>query len=471
MEQNLYSLETQLSDESRASHEGLSPAAAQFLEYLLKNPERARQLEHLAADLPPWTRTYPSTELTWPTFVGVDKMRQIKRAVVGICQLVKTLPDRIFEGDPQRISDFYGFDDASLVELLLEPPNGIEGAVARCDFIDGSEGFGCCEVNMTPNVGGWESRFWEQKYLTHPAIRQFIEERGINPAHHDPLRTFCAHIIEDTVDTRVWTDGMFNVAVMMPECVVPSAAGIRQAQETYSTFLREADGGWTGHLVFCSRDEDLPMKGGYLYHGDKRIHAVVNYLQKTLPQKLYLCQKAGTITLYNGALTLMMADKRNLALLSQFEDSDIFNAEERTLIHDHVPWSRIVAEGETTHRGKKVDLPELLITQRDDFVLKLGLAWGGTDVHVGRFISDEEWKRLVADAITDGRWMTQEYIQCRPYLYANGDGEVTPYNVVWGMFCCGSRYGGGYLRMLPQGIRGGVVNSSRGAIESPIFEV
>ncbi|HYK21085.1 MAG TPA: hypothetical protein VEV42_10145 [Pyrinomonadaceae bacterium] len=457
-------------DEARTSFQNLSPAAAQFLDYLLDNTDRIEQLTHFADDLPPWTRTYPTTQLTWPAFVGAQKLQEIQRAVEKVCGLVKSLPERIFENDAKRISDFYNYGDASLVELLLEPPNGVEGAVARCDFIDGAEGFKCCEINMAPNVGGWESRFWEQKYLKNETVSSFLAEHKLRASHHDPLRTFCLHMADDALTSGVCSDGTLNVAVVCGDKSIPGEAGKREAQRIYDDFLRVANREVKGCVLFCSA-RDLSVKSGYLYHGDQRAHAVVNYAGTVLPKQVYWSHKAGTICLYNGPLTKMMSDKRNLALLSQFEHSDIFDDEEQKIIQDHVPWSRIVVEGKTTYRGETVTFPDFLIAAKDRLVLKLGIGLGGKEVHVGNFTAEPEWRPLIEQALKDGGWMVQEYVDGRPYLFADGEGNIKPQNVVWGMFCFGNRYGGGYLRMLPKGVRSGIVNSGGGAVEAPIFEI
>jgi len=457
-------------DEARTNFQRLSPAAAQFLDYLLDDKERIEQLKHLADGLPPWTRPYATTQLTWPTFIGSQKLQQIKRAVEKVCGLVKSLPERIFHNDPKRISDFYDYRDVSLVELLLEPPNGIAGAIARCDFIDGPEGFKCCEINMASNIGGWRSQFWEQKYLNNEAVSRFLVEHKIQVSHHDPLRTFCLHMVDDALTSGVCSDGVLNVAIVCAGQTVPGEAGKRVAQDLYDGFLQIANRKVNGHVLFSSAG-DLSVKNGYLYYGEQRIHAVVNYAGTVLPKQVYWSHKAGTICLYNGPLTKMMSDKRNLALLSQFEQSDVFNDEEQKIIHDHVPWSRIVVEGKTTYRGETVAFPDFLIAARDRMVLKLGIGLGGKDVHVGSFTGEDEWRALVEKALSDGGWMVQEYVDGRPYLFADGEGNISPQNVVWGMFCFGSRYGGGYLRMLPKGVRNGVVNSGGGAVEGPIFEI
>lgn len=459
-----------LHEEARACYEGLSTTAAEFFDYVLESDDRLEQLKHLANDLPPWTRPYSTTQLAWPTFVGPKKLQQIKDAVEKVCDLVKTLPERIFDNEPRRLSDFYNYGDAALMELLLEQPNGIKGAVARCDFIDGPAGFMCCEINMAPNVGGWKSRFWEEKYLTNAVISRFIADQGIHISHHDPFRTFCLHIVEDASANGVCSDGVLNLAVMCAPNYVPAEEGKRLAQD-YSDFLRDVNVGLRGRVIFCTLAEDLSVKNSDLFYGDQRIHAVLNYSGTFLPKQAYWCQKAGTLCLYNGPLTNMMSDKRNLALLSEFEHAGLFDEAERKIIHDHVPWSRVVVDGQTTYHGETVSLPNFLIAARDRLVLKHGIGLGGQEVHVGSFTPEDEWNQQVQEAVSSGGWMVQEYVDGHPYVYADGEGNVRPQNVVWGMFCFGSRYGGGYLRMLPKGMRRGVVNSGRGAVEGPIFEI
>lgn len=272
-------------DEARACHRSLSPAAAQFLDYVLESPERVERLEYLADGLPPWTRTYPTTHLTWPAFVGAEKLRQIGRAVEKVCALVKILPERIFRGDARPMSDFYGYGDASLVELLREEPNGVEGAVARRDFVDGPAGFKCCEVNMAPNVGAGRVASWERKYLTHPTISAFAGERGIRPSHHDALRTLCRHIIEDTGAGGVPPEGALNAAVMCTPATAPGEEAARGAEH----LRRPAAGRGRrahGEVAFCSRADELSVQSGRMYDGELRIHAVVNYSGAVLPKQV-----------------------------------------------------------------------------------------------------------------------------------------------------------------------------------------
>ena len=58
-----------------------------------------------------------------------------------------------------------------------------------------------------------------------------------------------------------------------------------------------------------------------------------------------------------------------------------------------------------------------------------------------------------------------------PYLYQVGEQGCAPHHAVWGLFVFGSRYNGGFVRMLPEKGNQGVINSHQGAEESIILEV
>jgi hypothetical protein len=92
-------------------------------------------------------------------------------------------------------------------------------------------------------------------------------------------------------------------------------------------------------------------------------------------------------------------------------------------------------------------------------------------VTFGRRTEPDAWAQLVAEAARKGGWLVQERADSRPYLYQLGDEGYGLHNLVWGTFCFGDSFGGGFLRMIPQGVGDGVINSARGATEGVLFEV
>jgi len=91
---------------------------------------------------------------------------------------------------------------------------------------------------------------------------------------------------------------------------------------------------------------------------------------------------------------------------------------------------------------------------------------------VGRYLAPDAWEARVREAVEEGGWIVQERVESRPYFYPPQPGAApVPHTVIWGLFCAGSRYGGGGLRMLPQGAGEGIVNGARGACEGAILEI
>jgi hypothetical protein len=462
----------QIPPEVQDAHRGLSPAAERFLEHLLEHPEEAGQLEGFEKGLPRWMIFYDFTSITWPTFVDARRVAEMERAAAGVCMLIKAIPAVVFGGDLDAMARFYGYEDPGMLEILFAVRNPFDSTVARCDFIDTPDGLKCCEVNMAANLGGWQHRFWSERYLRHPVITGFCEREGIAPRDHDVLFTFCEHMIDDALNTGVVEKGG-ELNVLMSLDTEPSEEARRLTSEVYAELLRRAGRGITGELWLSHAPaEDLSIRGFKVYRGERRVHVFYGYTGEPLPADLGSAQIAGTIRLYNGGLTHLWVDKRNLALLSENEALKGWKDEDRALIRDHIPWTRLVSARTTTWRGEAVEFPGFLLERRDDMVLKLGRGSGGTDVHVGRYLAPEDWEARVHEAVAEGGWIVQERVESKPYLYPPRPGAApVSQTVIWGLFCTGSRYAGGWLRMLPQGEGEGIVNSSRGAAEGGILEI
>jgi len=464
-------LAPELLDEIRATHQDLSPLAWRFLEYVREHPEAARAIDHRrAAALSDWAHRYPFPLQPWPAFVDARKLRQIERATVELTELVKSIPERLFADDPRRIAEFYGVPDELLVRLVLSPPNGIAASFARCDFVDDGGDFKCLELNFGGNLGGWQARFFEDACRAQPSTAAFLAAESVQVVHRDPWRTVLSLVAAAGCRGGEGGADGFNVAVVKPEGA--DAETIAEAvDDLYQEALRASGGGSRGRVVICTYPDGLLAQGGALFHQGLRIGAVIEATAVPTPRHVFRCFKGGTVSLFNGPVAGLLGDKRNLALLSLHEDSDLLAAAEREVVRRHVPWSRLVADERTTYRGETVRLLALATARRESMVLKPVDGSQGRDVHLGSCTPPGEWRRLLDEAAGTRRTLLQEYVASRPYLFQHGDAGRSPHQVVWGTFSLGGTYGGGFLRMLPLDRGAGVINSARGATEGLIFEV
>ncbi|HSS48137.1 MAG TPA: hypothetical protein VLX28_04255 [Thermoanaerobaculia bacterium] len=441
----------------------LSTTAQRFLEYITSDPELARPLHHLAPG------DYFAPLQSWPTFVDGKKLAEIRRATVELTRLVKSIPERIFGNDPAKIAAYFGFRNEAMIALLLDPPTGLDGVLIRNDYIDTPDGLKCLEVNAGA-IGGWQHRYFEQRVLAHPVIARFVAAEGITPYYRDSLAMMMQLVIDQNLGKPTAASGVLNLAITMSDRNPPPGEDARLSR-MYRGMLAASGTGLTGEVVLCSCTE-LSWRQNQIWHRNQRpIQALVQISDEALPEAAFRTFKAGRLSLYNGPITTVFNDKRILALLSERVDSPEFTADERDVLRRHVPWTRAAGPGTATYRGETRALPELLIAHREELVLKPSLGFQGRGVTFGRLTAPDEWARLVAKAVAQGGWLVQERADSRPYVYQRGEQGYGTYDVAWGTFCFGESYGGGFLRMVPQGMGDGVINSARGASEGVLFEV
>jgi hypothetical protein len=460
-----------LSDEVRATHRDLSEVDLAFRETAAQDP-RFLERSHFG----PLDRheMLAFRQQSWPTFLGREKLAEFQRASLGIYNLVRSLPERVFGQDYARMSAYYGLDSALTAELVLTPPSGVSTVVSRGDMIDTADGFKCIEFNFTPNLGGWESTILVNLHLAVPATADFIAGRGIPVAYTNTVQTFLNLAIEDSLAKGLCTDGEVNIAFLydseLPtEPLDPDGtAGTDYMNQELARVLERRGDGLRGRVMAC-RLKELSSRRGFLYKDGAPIHSIAEFTSETAAM-VFRAFKSGGLSLFNGPITRLLGDKRNFALLSESVDSDLFSAEERELIRRHVPWTRLVAPGQVEFEGERVSLPDLLRTRRERFVIKETISFGGKAVHVGKATPEPVWLEAVDTALEERRWIVQEYFASLPYLYQSGEQGCSVHDVIWGPFVFGGQYAGVILRMQPKAA-GGAVNLSRAATEGVVLEV
>lgn len=458
-------------DDVREAQRDLSAVAERLLDAAEARSEPLPAWPFARDETTGWLDDEPYVMQRWPTFIDAAKRERIARATEGVVALAKSLHERVFDGDPERIAEFYGLDDEVFALLWLEPPNGLDGAIGRCDFIDGPQGFRCLELNLAGNLGGWEIHYTVPWLLAQPFVAEVLAAAGARPVYRSPIESFFRHVAEDGVRQQLSSDGRLDLAFLVYQgCVLPPA-GVETLSGFYRRVLEGLDYGLTGELrVLRSATELAEGDEGELLANGRRVHALVEYNgELDTPRAAFRAFKAEMLALYNGPVTPLLVDKRNLALLSELEDSDRLDAAERAIVRDHVPWGRVVRPGTTRFQGEVEDLLPLLKARREEFVLKRAQGLGGDQVVIGRALEAAAWEQAVERA-ADGRWMVQEFQPSHPYAYPDPDGRWAQHDAVWGTFCFGDSYGGAVMRLGPRGAAE-ALNSELGATVSPVLEV
>ena len=450
-----------IEEEFKRRHGHVSPTWQHFLEFVEKNPDI-----ELPMDMNGIQCRYPVQ--SWPTFISAAKRREISIATEGVFKLLKSIPERIFRMDTVEIAKYYKIAPPQLTRHLLSAPNGLASAVGRADFIDSSGGFKCVEFNPYGNLGGLETEFMVPSYLKTAAFSKFVANAGIEPRFERCVLKLFEHFIRDTRAQGI-AEHEVNIAAVVDCEENHYESNTKEYGPVYAEALQNVDGRIGGRLILCTSGQ-LRENAGYLYYKDTRVHGVWELgIDEHCPERFFIAFKSKRVSYYNSPFSGYLGDKRNLALLSQAAEGDVFDAAEKELIHRHVPWTRAVSNVEATLHGAKAPLLAHVRERRAWLVLKKGFGMKGEQVFIGKSCSSAEWEGALQTALAEGDWVAQEYVEPKPYLYQYGAHGHCPYHAIWGTFCFGDAYSGVYLRMSPT-TKTGPINSAQGALTGLVFE-
>ena len=126
--------------------------------------------------------------------------------------------------------------------------------------------------------------------------------------------------------------------------------------------------------------------------------------------------------------------KSFFAVLTDERNANLFSIDERTVIRNHVPWTRVVADVKTGHHGEPIELLPFIRAHRNNLVLKPTDEYGGTGVTLGWETSESTWDTVLEKALDGkhGAWIAQEQIPIRRehFPHITNDGKVEQKDVL-----------------------------------------
>jgi uncharacterized circularly permuted ATP-grasp superfamily protein len=129
---------------------------------------------------------------------------------------------------------------------------------------------------------------------------------------------------------------------------------------------------------------------------------------------------AGAVCMANTLQCKIPHKKAFFAVLTDPANDSLFSAEERALVADHVPWTRLVRDVRTTGRHRQaVDLLAYIRANRDDLVIKPNDEYGGTGVVLGWEADERVWDSAIDRAVAGGpeAWVVQQRIAVRREMF------------------------------------------------------
>ncbi|MBN1357096.1 circularly permuted type 2 ATP-grasp protein [bacterium] len=153
--------------------------------------------------------------------------------------------------------------------------------------------------------------------------------------------------------------------------------------------------------------------------------------------------------IFANPLSSKLGDNKNLLEVMTDESTEwLFTPEERVILRKHLPWTRIMKEGKTTHQGRKVDLAEYIRRNRRLFVLKPNAEYGGKGVVIGRDVDLGIWENAIETALKTP-YVVQEYVKIpeQEFPVVRDDRIVwEPKKINVNFFTFAGDFGGGFCR-------------------------
>ncbi len=217
---------------------------------------------------------------------------------------------------------------------------------------------------------------------------------------------------------------------------------------------------------------DFELDGDTLVFDGKRVDLVYKrvILDELLADPdahaLLTAYEQGTVCMINPPRSILAGDKRAMAELFDPAIQDELTPAQRKAVQRHVPYTRVLEDATVERDGDTMPLRDLVLSNKDGFVLKAAEGYGGGDVHLGFETSDEDWGRLVDTHLPDRSWVVQELEPIPTSTYPMLDAgrlEETAMRETVNPFVFGGAYAGSYTRIS----RNARVNVSRGGAICP----
>ena len=175
----------------------------------------------------------------------------------------------------------------------------------------------------------------------------------------------------------------------------------------------------------------LIYRNGKVWCGDTRVSLVYRrvLLHELLAKEdeirpLMQAYRDGAICMVNSPRSKLLHKKSVLALLSDGSLGLSMDDAEREVVEQCLPWTRMLAPGETAYQGERRDLAQLLELYPERFTIKPSDDYGGRGVVLGWDVTRDEWLAAIERGL-EGGYVVQERVPVpeEPYPVLR-DGQV-----------------------------------------------
>ncbi|MEH1101792.1 hypothetical protein [Micromonospora sp. CPCC 205561] len=408
---------------------------------------------------------YGDRFLLGPAFLSEAERRTVTRDLRTVYDLLRSLPERAFDGDLAAMAGAVGMDPLQTALITRGARAGSLVPLGRADLYHDGAGFRLLEFNVASALGGVENADINRAMLTYPPLKEFVDRHGLR--YPDTLdcvvRTMYAEsaatIPTDRPPVVAVVDTAENLAIVGDE--VRAIAGMLTGYGVEAFVCHLGEFAYPqGRPTVAGRAVDVVLR--YFLVEDLADPAVGPLLEPLLAAVER--EEVGLVSRLDAEL---YGNKGTLAMLSDDRRRHLFDAAELACLDRFLPWTRHVRPRGTDPDGAEVDLPGYARARQHELILKPTLLHGGMGVVAGWQVDAAEWGARL-DSALDGPFVLQQRVHPAAEPFPDGAGGVRELYLNWGVYLADRDVvDDGYAGCLVRGSTdpaAGVVNIGAGAM-------
>ncbi|MBN1357110.1 circularly permuted type 2 ATP-grasp protein [bacterium] len=396
-----------------------------------------------------------------PAFISETQMADIRRITNIIMKCLEKVSNLFFEDARYRSVFELAPGETELASVRTRYPQKVQHARLDAFITDGKIQF--CEFNCdTPGGPGYSDIQVDLLLNTPPMIElskeyDVIRDRFMQNVLDSLLDCYRYYGWDGSSKPRILIHTLFDLDPTMEELYV--------LQNYFQS---------CGHECIVAQPQDCSYEDGVLMVAGRPVELVYRRgaTQWWLSHKdkytaLWNAYSDGAICMANPLNSKLAGKKSLMAVLQSETMQSKLTDEEKEVVVEHIPWTRIVEDTQTTYRYQPVSILDFLRENRENMVMKpIGL-YGGKNVSIGREMNPKDWNDAIQTAARE-RYVAQEYIPIPEIslpVFTETGLAFTSKKVNMNFFAFNGEYAGGMARVSDSSI----INISAGGGLIPIL--
>jgi uncharacterized circularly permuted ATP-grasp superfamily protein len=353
-----------------------------------------------------------------PHFVTEEDFARVRH----VCETVWTAIEKVKDA---AVTDLTLLDELGLTEVerelvQIDPGYRAVSPTARLDSFLTEEAYSFVELNGESPAGIAYADAAFEIFTRLPVMKRFAESYNLRRFEGSPL------MLKLLLDC--YEEFLGRRPDHPPHIAIVDLKGM-PTQKEFELFREHFEA--AGFPSIIAAPEELEFSNGRLRAGEFEIDIVYKRLlvNEYLPimaqhPALIDAYRARAVCMVNSFRSKIIHKKALFAVLTDARHSALFTEEERSLITQHVPWTRMVRSGKSDYKGEEIDLLKFIGERRDRLVLKPNDDYGGHGIYIGWNIDEIGWDEAIHNALANGDYLVQERVptarEVFPELTAEG---------------------------------------------------